>query len=126
MHRLRGKCYWVESGDTEEFVVRRDISNNKFTSEAKKSVIDIKSLFIVDRFYEFIRAEYNIYPQYEDRLPDLEFPFDYPGHIWSDGIIDKALDDDVVDSFAKHLPDKSFNLLLDSLDFLRSFFDNDN
>lgn len=126
MHRLRGKCYWVESGDVEEFASRRDVSINKFTSEAKKSVVDIKALFIVDRYYEFIRSEYNIYPKYEERINDLEFPFDFVGHIWSKETIDKALDDDTLDSFVKHLPDKSIDSLVDSLDFLRSFFDNDN
>lgn len=126
MHRLNGKCYWVEAGDVEEFATRRDISNNKFVSEAKKSVTDIKALYIVDNFYEYIRAEYNVYPKYEDRIKGLEFPFDYPGHIWSQSIVDHALDDDVLDSFIKNLPDKSIDLLVDSLDFLRSFFDNDN
>lgn len=126
MHRLNGKCYWVESGDIEEFANRRGISNNKFVSEAKKSVTDIKALYIVDSFYEYIRSEYNVYPKYEERIEDLEFPFDYQGHIWSQAIIDLALDDDVLDSFVKSLPDKSIDLLVDSLDFLRSFFDNDN
>lgn len=126
MHRLRGKCYWVEAGDTEEFITRRDMSTNKFNSEARRSVSDIKTLFLVDRFYEFLRAEHSMYPKLDQAITDLEFPFNYPGHIWSIDLVNVALSESSVEAFAKHLPDKSIDTLIESLEILRSFFDNSN
>jgi hypothetical protein len=125
MHRVDGRCCWVESGDNDGFASRRNLSSNKFVSEAKKSVSKIKLLYLIDRYYEYIRSEYGIYPK-KGEGKSLEFPFDYEGHIWSDEIIRKALSENNLEAFAKHLPNKSVNVLIDSLESLRIFFDNSN
>lgn len=114
MHNIEGACAWVEFGDNESFISTRKVSNNKFISEAKKSSSNIKRMLLVDNYYEYLRGRFDIYPT-ERAAVELEFPFDYPDHIWSDALLELAVDEEILESFCESLPEKSADLLRNSV-----------
>lgn len=114
MHNIEGSCAWVEIGDNETFISTRKVSNNKFLSEAKRSSLNIKLLVLVDNYYEHLRTKFNVYPTERAGI-ELDFPFDYPGHIWSDQLLELAVDSDILEPYCDTLPEKSAEMLLNSV-----------
>lgn len=124
MHRLGEKCGWVEFGDNEKFASLRGVTVNKYSSEAKKGIVKIKTLMIIDGYYEFIKKKFDKYPSNKDNVfTVLAFPFNYANHYWSSFMITKALEDDVILEYASTLPDKSLGLFNQAIEELQTYFE---
>lgn len=103
MHYKEGRCIWVDSGDPVEFASSRDITHSRFSRIAKAGEYNIRLIIIVDAYFEHVKSNMvtNANTLKEEAL-ELDFPFNYPEHRWTQSIVNAAISEK---SYRKFLGD---------------------
>ena len=119
MHCMNGRCNWVELGNSENFAKVRDLSIAKFSTRSKAAIDKIKQLYMVDSYYNLLVDRHNINPQKEERLQDMEFPYDFATHYWSIELLRYALLYDNINEFRDRLTGKAWDWFNEMIEYFR-------
>lgn len=119
MHCMNNICNWVETGDTEKFARLRELSTPKFSSRSKIAIDKIKLMYLADSYYNLLVERHNLNPQKEERLQDMEFPYDFATHYWSIELLRYALLYDNVNEFRDRLTGKSWDWFNEMIEYFR-------
>lgn len=119
MYCIEGICNWVELGNNEKFARIKQLTPAKFSSRSKTAVERIRTMYLVDSYYNSLIEKHDIDPKVYIRLTDLAFPYDYPNHYWSIELLRFALLYDNVSDFKERVVGKSWDFFIEMIEYFR-------
>lgn len=99
-NNANGVCIYVSDPEVKVYAAQKMIPLNRASRESKEGVIRIKTMTLVDHYFDYIRCTLPN-QQAEEVLRGLEFPFDFEEHRWTLPMLKFASKQSSLENFCK-------------------------